>query len=109
MWSHLVDDKGRNRGSIFYKAAFYDRAAHMNFNRRFSYGEDYEGKRPNTVVVRDGDKVIHIIGSTAEQPKKAPRELLLKIYEERDRLYAAAQVWLDSRYPAWKDVTAYWE
>jgi len=35
MWSNLVDDKGRERASIFYKAAFYDRDAHLNFNRRF--------------------------------------------------------------------------
>ena len=35
MWSNLVDDKGRERASIFYKAAFYDRDAHLSFNRRF--------------------------------------------------------------------------
>ena len=31
MWSKLVDEKGRERASIFYKAAFYDRSAHMSF------------------------------------------------------------------------------
>lgn len=30
MWSKLVDDQGRERGAIFYKAAFYDRSAHMS-------------------------------------------------------------------------------
>ena len=29
MWSELVDDKGVVRAMIFYKAAFYDRSAHM--------------------------------------------------------------------------------
>jgi hypothetical protein len=29
MWSHLVDDQGRVRGKIFYKAAFYDRSARL--------------------------------------------------------------------------------
>lgn len=29
MWSYLVDDLGRRRASVFYKAAFYDRSAHM--------------------------------------------------------------------------------
>jgi hypothetical protein len=38
MWTDLVDDKGRKRGGIFYKAAFYDRSAHMHLNRRYSYG-----------------------------------------------------------------------
>lgn len=36
MWSKLVDDRGRERASIFYKAAFYDRDAHINITRRFS-------------------------------------------------------------------------
>ena len=35
MWSNLVDNKGRERASIFYKAAFYDRDAYLNFNKRF--------------------------------------------------------------------------
>ena len=30
MWSSLVDDKGQERASIFYKAAFYDRRAFMS-------------------------------------------------------------------------------
>jgi hypothetical protein len=30
MWSHIVDEFGRERVSIFYKAAFYDRSAHMS-------------------------------------------------------------------------------
>jgi hypothetical protein len=29
MWSHIVDERGLDRVSIFYKAAFYDRSAHM--------------------------------------------------------------------------------
>ncbi len=30
MWSYIVDDLGRQRVSIFYKAAFYDRDAFMS-------------------------------------------------------------------------------
>src|SRR6185436_8068032 len=36
MYTDLVDDKGRVRASIFYKAAFYDRKADISFKRRFS-------------------------------------------------------------------------
>jgi hypothetical protein len=32
MWSDIVDDKGEKRGSMFYKAAFYDRRAFASFN-----------------------------------------------------------------------------
>lgn len=30
MWSMVVDETGKERASIFYKAAFYDRAAFIN-------------------------------------------------------------------------------
>jgi len=30
MWTYIVDEQGRERVSIFYKAAFYDRSAHMS-------------------------------------------------------------------------------
>ncbi|MFE5675085.1 hypothetical protein ACFQ7B_07655 [Streptomyces erythrochromogenes] len=30
MWSYILDGLGRRRVSIFYKAAFYDRSAHMS-------------------------------------------------------------------------------
>lgn len=33
MWSYLVDDKGMERASMFYKAAFYDRSAHINIKK----------------------------------------------------------------------------
>lgn len=42
MWSHLVDDKGRVRASIFYKAAFYDQKAHMDLNHRFVVKKIYD-------------------------------------------------------------------
>lgn len=47
MWSYIVDERGIRRVSIFYKAAFYDRSAHMglcNVGRELStqalYGDD---------------------------------------------------------------------
>lgn len=36
MYVDLVDDKGRVRASIFYKASFYDRKADIRLNRRFN-------------------------------------------------------------------------
>ena len=37
MWSHIVDDLGRKRISIFYKAAFYDRDAFLGINTVYAY------------------------------------------------------------------------
>lgn len=33
MWSELLDDVGAVRAMIFYKAAFYDRRAHIHFKK----------------------------------------------------------------------------
>ncbi|MGW6292446.1 hypothetical protein [Streptomyces sp. NPDC055058] len=37
MWSHVTDQLGRRRASIFYKAAFYDRRAFMRLNTLHAY------------------------------------------------------------------------
>ena len=37
MWSYVVDEHGRDRVSVFYKAAWYDRAAHMYLNTVYGY------------------------------------------------------------------------
>lgn len=37
MWSYIVDQSGRRRASIFYKAAFYDRDAFVSLNTVYGY------------------------------------------------------------------------
>lgn len=39
MWSHLIDEKGAVRASIFYKAAFYDRKAFLRVEQIDKKGE----------------------------------------------------------------------
>jgi len=61
MWTDIVDASGNKRGAIFYKAAFYDRSAHLSLDRRFSVSA-YGGKdqfqvhraRHAVRVVKDG-------------------------------------------------------
>lgn len=37
MWSYVVDELGRRRVGVFYKAAFYDRSAHMHIESVYGY------------------------------------------------------------------------
>mgnify|MGYP001592052302 CR=1 FL=1 len=37
MWSHIVDQAGRRRASVFYKAAFYDRDAFVSLTTVYGY------------------------------------------------------------------------
>ena len=100
MWSHLLDEKGRKRASIFYKAAFYDRSAHMHVDRRYSYSayEDGADERHLRVVVKDGDQVVHVIGEYARNDWNASRDL------EKQ-----AGDWLKEHFPEWESAAAYWD
>lgn len=40
MWSYVVDEHGRRRVAVFYKAAFYDRGAHMRLESTYSYANE---------------------------------------------------------------------
>jgi hypothetical protein len=50
MWSYLHDDRGLKRASVFYKAAFYDRSAHIGIDLRFHVFQDCE--------LHEADKII---------------------------------------------------
>lgn len=62
MWSDIVDEKGRERCAVFYKAAFYDRKAHMEISDRFRSNVEYEDMRSlsgrTRGIVKDGERVV---------------------------------------------------
>ena len=100
MWSDLLDDKGRKRASMFYKAAFYDREATISLVRRYSYNtyEDGSDDEHYRVVIKDGNTVIHVLG---EYPRDD--------YEAREKWRSKAEAWLAERFPQWQDDMAYWD
>lgn len=111
MWSDLVDEKGRTRAQMFYKAAFYDRKAHVNLVPRFSIGR-YEGSTESgervderaapadhwRVTVKDGENVIHLAGTCKARD-----------YDAQDKLDEKAVAWLKERYPDYENKRAYWD
>ncbi len=112
MWSDLLDDKGRKRGSIFYKAAFYDRKAHLSLDRRYHSTPEYlnddltpfnwgSGKEPakRWFCVKDsanGETVFH----TEPWPDRD--------YTTGEQRGAQAVAWLKEHFPQHDDVLAYW-
>ncbi|MER7361851.1 hypothetical protein [Nonomuraea wenchangensis] len=50
MWSHIVDELGRKRISIFYKAAFYDRDAFLGVMTVYAYVGDCIGEKRTPVL-----------------------------------------------------------
>lgn len=61
MWSRIVDEKGRERCSVFYKAAFYDRSATMHVSSRYRIDHEYrtnDRTSPVRGLVKEGDTVL---------------------------------------------------
>lgn len=117
MWSNLLDAQGRKRAAIFYKAAFYDRSAHMHLETRyyvttqclnsdltpFDWDKDGRTKQPakQWVAVKDngsGEILWH-----SEAWADGDRD-----WAEHDKRNAAARAWLEEKFPQHQDVTAYW-
>ena len=109
MWSELLDEKGRKRAEIFYKAAFYDRNAHISLGRRYrvdTYNPCNEDGSPAEygkhthflTVAKDGENIIF----TGEVRGKDDYQLSGEHGKQ-------ATLWLDEHFPDWQDEMAYWD
>jgi hypothetical protein len=125
MWSMLVDEKGRERASIFYKGAFYDRKAAMRAVRRFRIQEDFKRNADGSIVhnyettrayVLDGDtRLFETDWITIPQPADGlpahEHRAAWDAYQNRMKTEGACAVagaWLAARYPNHAD-GAYWD
>ena len=114
MWNNLLDERGKIRATIFYKAAFYDRDAFINFEQRYNVayepfdtkaaeGLSYSEKQliPYCGVIKDGGVVIW---KTEPETAKTDRDA----YNLHDHLRRLAIEHLKTMYPNFEDVNAYW-
>lgn len=124
MWTDIVDEKGFPRGSIFYKAAFYDRSAHMGLSIRLRSVDDYEARdRDGTIACNieaampgrtpNGDRNAKVIHRIEHETKFADHRdargpdhpFFLACDATRER----AKVWLQENFPKYADPAAYWD
>jgi len=126
MYTTLLDEKGRKRASIFYKAAFYDRDASISFNTRYNYevitysdetsekySDIYERKKhtPAFGRVLDEEKVIF---ETKHEMFPLDYKVVghQKWWTEYDAFEKSKRQecidWLNKNYPNWEDLFAYW-
>ena len=101
MWSDLLDEKGRKRGGIFYKAAFYDRSAHWHLNRRFSIS--YTSLGDLTSEYRYAKSVFDHDGTKLFDPAIKTEDQWGGLSEK------TCEDWLEQNYPDHKQPTAYWD
>ena len=114
MHSDLLDEQGRNRAGIFYKATFYDRRADMHLVCRYRAhyqpvgGWDSPDSKTAPVhgVVKDQEA---IIWHTEPLELPTPDADRLAFYDAQDALTVKATAWLDEQFPNWRDPLAYWD
>jgi hypothetical protein len=127
MWSNLLDPKSRVRGTIFYKAAFYDERADMYLNSYYKVKCEHFNADDKTcsfdvcthsktfVVNADGDPVSPIVVVRYEEERKF--EYMGKDYcaaarrrmDEEDAAHKTCREFLDKKFPDWNDPLAYWD
>ncbi len=105
MWSRLVDDKDRERASIFYKAAFYDRDAFVNFSTRYNWSGNLEKDGYVSYIVKDNStgKIIFETESVSKDYERAD------YFKEQDMLHDQCKQFLKDNFPKHQDVNAYWD
>lgn len=106
MHSSLLDDKKRVRAGIFYKAAFYDRSAHLTLKRRYGCSLDYVKANKGVIQsnVKDQGKIIY---STDEYILKESDEARRwAIQNEHDKRVIT---WLNENCPEWENPGKYWD
>ena len=119
MWSDLVDANGNKRGSMFYKAAFYNRSAFIRLEHRYTatseFGEQNEAGRPidenkyRRSCVVDNQTGEHLHESDWQPKPKGEGDEERAIWTAQDTADLAARTWLTEHYPDHDDPMAYWD
>ena len=108
MWNNLMDDKGRKRAMIFYKAAFYDRDSFINFETRYFTKRQYFKEEVNQETGKEWDdaQTLSVIdGNTGEAIWTSEKHF----YRDNEKYSQQAAGWLKENFPAWEDINKYWD
>ena len=117
MWSTLVDELGRPRARIFYKAAFYDRSCHTSVEKRFNAETKYPDSGtadPFFGQATDAGRVVWTSEAIPNIDEECPQGGGYDVMQAwargrpHNRARALASQWLDDNRPGWDDFAAYW-
>lgn len=113
MWNDLFDNKGRKRANFFYKAAFYDRDAFINFDTRFHLqvghvadpSENYEiwSKSDFQGEIKDGEMTIFETKTEKCTGDYQSDEIIKDVFRKELISY------MEEHYPDYEDIDAYWD
>jgi hypothetical protein len=100
MWSHLIDENGSERASIFFKAAFYDYQAHMSVDPR--YHLQFKSK-DRTEFDLDGETKGYDV-----RDRRTGEIIFVSPWTNYEGAGIAGTAFLDENYPDHKNPFAYW-
>ena len=107
MYSSLMDNKGRKRAGIFYKAAFYDRRADLRIESRFEVRQDYNATGGTVIYyVTDGGEKVFTTDPIAYKGEKYGRHH----QKAQKKALETCESWLKSNdFPEWANPGMYWD
>lgn len=109
LYTDLLDEKGRKRASIFFKASFHDRDAFVTPCRRLSTRRDWDLEKKSkryAAEALDGETVIFRTEERTIPEGNTDRMAEFTIGREVE---AEAAEWLNRSYPGWEKASSYWE
>lgn len=109
MWSDLLDDKNRTRASIFYKAAFYDRSAHMRLTKYITINRLYSGDSGYDSTEIRWNAVTAENVTIREEVAEGMSEKDSDYHQVDDLLRTRIFEWLTSNYPDFEDPLYGWD
>lgn len=109
LWSKLVDEKGRERASIFYKGAFYDRDAFISLNRFHSIRAEYLDSKGVKVEYSDHARRRYAVQTANGETLFKSSAFSRNDYSADDEARTECVGWLDENRPGWQDLTTYWD
>ena len=110
MHTDIFDELDNKRGTMFYKAAFYDRSASMRLEPRYRICSEYNYGEVKTELLYFGndDEKIFIAGealvdySLSEDDFNRESDLRAMYYELLEQS-------ADEYYPGWRELDAHWD
>lgn len=105
LWTKLVDDKGRQRATIFYKAAFYDRDSFINFSTRYNWQGSYDNEDGISYFVKDNGTG-EILFETEIMSKDVNQQ---NYFKKQDDLQEQCKEFLEVKFPDHENINAYWD
>jgi hypothetical protein len=114
MWSDLLDDLGRVRARIFYKASWHDRSSHMSVEARYGVRTEYEKRSGECAWHENGTRAVVLDGGHPGSDTRLFATAWQYPKKGNDRWHAPeprkeAETWLAKHFPRHKEPNAYWD